>query len=216
MTRVPPLVSARAASTSAGKSTSPHSSPEISSVHTSLLCARWWMTRRYQMVVPSVVRIAASIASRNVSAPPSRKANSPIEFGVDAVADALADLLQAPALLDHLHVVVVIAIGLAVDGDANARAAVGDDLGHQRIRNQRVAVPHQAIARERLARHVERAGIVGDLVEWVEDRRDPGPAAALRQRLLASGRRGSRSPPPLPRLHWPTAYRADGRAGSAR
>ena len=60
-------VSARAASTSGGKSTSPHSSPWMSSVHTSLDCARWWMTRRYQMVVPSAVRSAAR--SRRGTAP---------------------------------------------------------------------------------------------------------------------------------------------------
>ena len=41
--------------------------------------AIWWITRRYQMVVPSLVRMIFSIQSRNSSAPPARKASRPID-----------------------------------------------------------------------------------------------------------------------------------------
>ena len=112
------------------------------------------------------------------------KRQQPDRFGVDAFADPLADGLQPPALFDDLHVVVVIAVGLAVDGHANAGSVVADDLGHQRARNERVAVPHQAVAGQLLARDVERAGIVGDLVERVEDGPHRRPAGASRQGLL--------------------------------
>ena len=117
--------SARAASTSGGKSTSPHSSPWMSSVHTSPSCARWWITRRYQMVVPSAGphRLLDRLAEPLGAAVAEREQAD--QFGVDAVADPLADRPQPAVVVhDHLHVVVVIAV-LAVDGDADAGLRVG-------------------------------------------------------------------------------------------
>ena len=61
---------------------------------------------------------------------------------------------------------------------------VADDLFHQLARHQSVAVPHQAVAAQFLARHVQRAGIVGDLVEGVVDRPHRGPAAAPGEHFL--------------------------------
>jgi hypothetical protein len=49
----------------------------------------------------------------------------------------------------------------AVDGDANSGPMVCEHPLHQRERHQGVAVPYQTVARELLARHVERARIVG-------------------------------------------------------
>ena len=126
------------------------------------------------MVVPSAVRIARSIASRNCSAPPERNASSPINSALTVAGEPLADRVEPAARLDDLHVVVVVAV-LAVNRDTNSRLPVVDRPFHQRARNERVAVPRQAVARQLLARHVERAGIVGDLVEGIVDGRTFGP-----------------------------------------
>ena len=142
------------------------------------------MTRRYQMVVPSGVRIAASIASRNCSAPPARKASRPINSALTPAAMPLADRLQAAALLDHLHVVVVVASSLRSMVTQMPARSLPTTRFISALRNQRIAVPHQAVAAQFLARHVERAGIVGDLVERVEDRPHARPAAAPGERLL--------------------------------
>jgi len=47
------------------------------------------MTRRYQIVVPSGVRIARSIASRNSSAPPERNASRPIDSALTVSSGSL-------------------------------------------------------------------------------------------------------------------------------
>ena len=127
-------VSARAASTSGGKSTSPHSSPLMSSVHTSPLL-------REVMDHPQIPdgralgrahrpldRLAEPLGAARA------EGEQPDRLGVDAFGDALADRAAAARPRpDDLHVVVVVAVGLAVDRHANPGCRLPTTLRHQLV-----------------------------------------------------------------------------------
>ena len=55
----------------------------------------WWMTRRYQMVVPSAVRIARLDGVAEALGAAGAERQQADRLGIDALADPLADRLQA-------------------------------------------------------------------------------------------------------------------------
>ncbi len=97
------------------------------------------------MVIPSGVLIALSTAVRNCSAPPDRKARSPIELRIDLVeSKSLADRTKASALLNHLHVIIVIG-ALAVDCDTDPGLLICKNSRHQGLGDEGIAVPNETI-----------------------------------------------------------------------
>ena len=100
----------------------------MSSVHTS---AFWGDVVNHaqvpRLVVPSAVRMALSIASRNCLGAAVAKRHKPDSIRVHiAISAACRSRAAGPVVHDHLHFVVVIG-GLAVDGDADAGLRVGQN-----------------------------------------------------------------------------------------